>query len=146
LSSSNRVLVSLALRPATYAARSSTWIWSCSVGPQEVQGQAALHDDKCRLGAVAAQYDLHRLLVWLVRVFGHDPEPSRGIAFLDAADAFPPAGTDASVELATGSQFALDLSVPAGEALAIGESRPQFVDPRLEMFFDPDNARAVGRS
>jgi hypothetical protein len=50
------------------------------------------------------------------------------------------------VELATGSQFALDLSVPAGEALAIGESRPQFVDPRLEMFFDPDNARAVGRS
>jgi hypothetical protein len=50
------------------------------------------------------------------------------------------------MERATGSQFALDLSVPAGEALAIGESRPQFVDPRLEMFFDLGHARALGRS
>src|SRR4029078_6005973 len=105
---------------------------SCSVGPQEIQGQVALHDDECRPVAVAPEYDLHRLLVWLVRVLGQDTEPSRGIAFLDAPDAFPPARIDASAELATGSQLALDLCVPAGEALAIGQRRPQFIDPRLE--------------
>jgi hypothetical protein len=59
----------------------------------------------------------------------------RGIARLDAPDAFPLAGIDASAELATCSQFALDLSVPAGETVAVDEGRPQFVDPRLEVFF-----------
>jgi hypothetical protein len=51
---------------------------------------------------------------------------------------------EACAEPAADSQLALDLSVPAGKTLGIGESRPQLVDPGVEAVLDANDARAVG--
>src|SRR5579859_7443655 len=78
--------------------------------------------------------------------FYRHEQPSWGFAHLHAPGAFPPAGKQACAVLTADSQVALHVAVPAGQAVGIGDCRPQVVDIGVEAVLHAHDALAVCRS
>ena len=108
-------------------------------------------DDEDGLVAVGGQRDFpdrverrHTLpsAVGLIGFPGRHHEPLWGLARLYLACALSRVG-DVHTELAPLRKLAIHLAEPAGEAVGIGDRRPEVVDVGVVAVFDSDDACAV---
>src|SRR6516165_4913880 len=119
-----------------------------AAGREQVDGHAPRLPDQPGLSALGTQVGLDhgplRLTGPRIGIAHRQQQSLRRLARLHLPCALSREG-DAHTELTPWAKVTLDLAVPVGESIGIGECSPEVIDPGVEAIFHPHDALAIDR-